>query len=149
MIVQERAICNPKIRIGPIKTDLSVLMESHWLEAEIDHRQIRSTGTRPIRIYLTNGDDRYKMKSVSFAELQENGRQNGQYDLGALIPNKHNMMRAHSRARPMMPMVREVQVDRDPFEVIAERYPMPAKKKVTLDTLVGNRTIRERLYDHL
>lgn len=153
-VKQTRCLMDVEVRFGPVKTQLSDLFDSgHWLEAQFDHRDIKGYGMRKTRVYLTDGTDRYRVYSIDWRELQANGKQFGQYDLGANFPAKINLLRTHSSARYPKPVIQKVVVEkvieRDPFEVLAERYPRGVKKPYTWDTMVGNRTLRERFEDHL
>ena len=153
-VKQMRCLTDVEVRFGPVKTQLSDLFDSgHWLEAQFDQHDIKGYGMRKTRVYLTDGTDRYRVYSIDWRDLQTNGEQFGQYDLGANFPVKMNLLRTHSSARYPKPVIQKVVVEkvveRDPFEVLAERYPRGEKKPYTWDTMVGNRTLRERLEDHL
>lgn len=153
-VKQERCIMDAEVRFGPVKTQLSDLFDSgHWLEAVFDHRDINGYGTHKARVYLTDGTDRYRVYSIGWNELQANGKQFGQYDLGAGFSDKVNLLRTHSSARYPKPVIQKVVVEkvieRDPFEVLAERYPRSKKKSYDWGTMVGNRTLRERFEDHI
>ena len=153
-VKQTRCLMDVEVRFGPVKTRLSDLFDSgHWLEAQFDQRDIKGYGMRKTRVYLTDGTDRYRVYSIDWRDLQSNGKQFGQYDLGANFPTKINLLRTHSSARYPKPVIQKVVVEkvveRDPFEVLAERYPRGEKKPYTWDTMVGNRTLRERFEDHL
>jgi hypothetical protein len=152
-IKQTHPLVDSIIRFGPLSTSLSELMEKnhYWLECRVERRQ-RSTHTnRPVRVYLTNGVDRYKLYSIGWSELQADGAVNGQYDLAGRIPVKLNLLRTHSSVRDVnkettvVERIVEKTIERDPFEVLSERYPQRGKRKLTLKTMIGNRTLGERL----
>lgn len=152
-IFQRRVMTERTIKFGPLSTTLSELFrKGHWLEVRFDHRLIKSFGARTAKVYLTDGTDRYKVYSIDWHELQAMGKTHGQYDLGSAVPNETNLLRTHSSARYPKPVIQERVVEkiveRDPWEMLGAMYPRRGKKKLTMDTMVGNRTLGERLYDH-
>lgn len=151
-IRQTRCGTDKTISFGPLSTNLSTLFEKgYWLETKLEYKHFNLAATRYARVYLTDGTDRYRLYSLDFHELQAMGERHGQYDLGAAIPNGLNLLRTHSSARYPKPVIQEriVEVERDPFDILRERYPQRGKKeRLTLDTVIGNRTLGERLADH-
>lgn len=153
-IKQHRCMMDCEVRFGPVKTTLSDLFDDgHWLEVIFNRGDIAvHCGERKSKVYLTDGTDRYKVYSTNWQDMQINGNEYGQYDLGVGFTGRENMMKTHSSARYPKPVIQERIVEkiieRDPFEVLAERYPRGKKKKFTMDTMVGNRTLGERLQDH-
>lgn len=151
-IKQHRCIMECEVRFGPVKTTLSKLFDDgHWLEISFTRADVMLHGSeRQSKVYLTDGTDRYKVYSTNWQSMQSNGKRFGQYDLGDGFTGRENMMKTHSSARYPKPVIQIVErlVERDPFEVLAERYPRGKKRKMTMDTMVGNRTLGERLQDH-
>jgi len=153
-VKQTKCLMDVEVRFGPVKTQLSDLFDSgHWLEAQFDERDIKGYGMSKIRVYLTDGTDRYRVYNTDWSRIQANGKRFGQYDLGADFPTKINLLRTHSSARHPKPIIQKVVVEkvveRDPFEVLAERYPRDKKKPYTWNTVVGNRTLGERFKAYL
>jgi len=153
-IKQTRCLSDCEVRFGPVKTMLSDLFDDgHWLEVTFFRPDMKCGSERRCRVYLTDGTDRYKVYSIGWYELQSNGNQFGQYDLGMGFTTKVNLLRTHSSARYPKPIIQEKiverVVERDPFEILAERYPRGKKRPYNWDTMVGNRTLRERFEDHL
>jgi len=150
VIKQLAVVKDVSVRFGPVRTSLSELFSTgHWMEVRGDQRDIKMMGGRKMRVYLTDGTDRYRVGSLSWDELQNLADECGSYDLGTCFSKKSNMMKAHSTARPPKPVIKERIVERDPFEVLSERYPSQNKKPYGWGTMVGNRTLRERFEDHL
>jgi len=153
LIKQMHPLVERTLRFGPLKTSLSDLMEkdNYWLECLVERKQRIIHSTRPVRVYLTNGIDRYKLYSIEWSKMQIAAKIHGQYDLAGGIPDKMNLMRTHSSALYPKPIIQRVEVktiiERDPFEVLAERYPRKRRQAITLTTMVGNRTLGERLKD--
>jgi len=151
-IKQTRCMSDKTISFGPLSTTLNDLFgKGYWLETRLEYKHFSIHATRYARVYLTDGVDRYRLYSLDFYELQAMGKMHGQYDLGSAITNGLNLLRTHSSARYPKPVIQEriVEVERDPFDVLRERYPQRGEKeRLTLDTMVGNRTLGERLADH-
>lgn len=153
-IKQHRCMSDKTISFGPLSTTLSDLFDKgYWLETKLDYKHFNVNCQRWTRVYLTDGVDRYRLYSIDFAELQATGKIHGQYDLGSAITDRTNLLRTHSSARYPKPVIQEKIVERfverDPFEVLAERYPRGKKPSYNWDTVVGNRTLRERFQDHV
>ena len=145
---------NPKISFGPVTTALnSLFYDGHWIEAMVTQKNVK--GNNPVRVYLTDGTNRYKLYSIPFEELQIIGKANGRYDF-ADTPKMvgRNLLRTHSLVADATPThfsgkVEIVKVDRDPFDILSERYPRKPARKLTMNTMVGNRTLGERLKETL
>jgi len=152
MIKQKRCMTEKTINFGPLSCQLSELFsKGYWLEVKLEYKHFNPRATRPVRVYLSDGVDRYRLYKIDWYELQAMGKTHGQYDLGSALTSGTNLLRTHSSARYPKPVIQrvEVPVERDPFEVLAERYPRGSKKPYDWDTMVGNRTLRERFDDHI
>jgi len=150
-IKQTQALRNPQISFGPLSTTLVSLMnDGYWLEARVGRSEQRRHSPKRVKIYLTNGHVRYKVTSAHWSDIQECARIGGQYDLADQITLGVNVLRACSS----MPRTVEkiVRVERDPFDVIQERYGKPKKRAaggadMTLPR--SNMTLREEVRHQL
>lgn len=151
-IKQKRCLTDRKISFGPLSCQLSELFsKGYWLETHLEYKHLTSHGQRSTRVYLTDGVDRYRLYKIDLFELQAMGKMHGQYDLGAAVSDGTNLLQTHSSARYPKPVIQKVEVpiETDPFEVLAKRYPRKKTKPYNWDTMVGNRTLRERFEDHV
>jgi len=143
---QTACLANPEVYFGPLSTKISALLgeRSHRLECRITRYARKETYQKGIRIYLTDGVSRYKTATVTWSALQMLAKHLGEYDLAECIKSGVNLVRASSS----MPVVVEKLVidERDPFEVIAARYPKPTRVVNPNVPLPGtNRTLREEV----
>jgi hypothetical protein len=143
---QKACSTNPEISFGPLTCSLSRLMnqEHYWLDAQVSRRARDWRSPAKARIYLTNGIVRYKVATADWDDIQSVARIGGGYDLADHINNGLNLVRACSS----MPIIQEVHVvdERDPFDVITERYKKPKRAKNPDVPLPGtNHTLKEEV----
>lgn len=144
---QKTCVTNPQICFGPLSCHLLDLVknEGYWLDSRVQRRFRRhDRHANHIRVYLTNGIVRYKIATTSWADMQATAKIGGEYDLADHINSGVNLVRASSS---MPVIIEKIVVDeRDPFEVIKERYKKPKRAINPNVPLPGsNHTLKEEV----
>ena len=84
------------VQFGPLKSSLDDLFDhGYWLQTQVTRKDKSYATPRRVRVYLMNDRNRYKIKSVTWAELSKQLRDNGHYDLSSFVVDGYNLIAKH------------------------------------------------------